>query len=42
MPTDNEYGCGCLSVKIPINGCSNDAVTWKVKVRKPIWPNVRP
>src|SRR6476646_3204889 len=41
MPVMSEYGLGWWSVYSPITGCSSDAVSWKVKVIRPIWPKSR-
>jgi len=36
MPQGREKGIGRLSVTMPTTGCNSEAVTWKVKVKRPI------
>ncbi len=40
-PPGSEKGIGRRSATIPTTGCSNEAVSWKARVRSPIWAKFR-
>ncbi|MNH39564.1 hypothetical protein D3C79_1007570 [compost metagenome] len=41
VPSGSRFGAGRRSVKKPTQGCSNEAVIWKVRVIMPIWAKLR-
>ena len=42
VPSGSRFGVGRLSVKKPTHGCNSEAVTWNVRVIRPICAKLRP